>query len=340
MRRACAHYYLSYLDTIPSEQKWLQSNVSLDQQEREFANLRAVLDWCVAIGEAEIGLRIAAELRMFWISRGYQAEGRALLPRLLVLPTPANLASLRVNVLFTLEQLSLGHGDAALADRFRTDGLALARGIGDKAGEAYGLWLLACRCSGEGDRAGARAHLEEGLALARETNDRWTTSAMLIGLGDVARIQGDEGEARARYEESLAIHGDPHWSLRNLGYIALHVGDLPQALDRIKGALTFCREVGYTRGQAECLVPLAELAVARGKPLVAARLLGALDTAYRRLFGGWLHAGDNFEYERTMAVLQESLGEPAFTSAHAAGKAMTLDQAISAALSGEAHADW
>jgi hypothetical protein len=38
------------------------------------------------------------------------------------------------------------------------------------------------------------------------------------------------------------IRGDPYWSLRNLGYIALHAGDLPLALDRIRGALAFRRE--------------------------------------------------------------------------------------------------
>jgi hypothetical protein len=241
---------------------------------------------------------------------------------------------LRAKILWEVGVLAAWQGDRAAARRYLTEVLSLARDAGDDAMVAHVLFGFAQESLGDGDLAAAEAHLEEGLAVARQTTDRWIMSALLIALGDLARVRGDDARANARYEDSLAVHGDPHWSLRNLGYIALHAGDVPRALERIRGALAFCREVGYTRGQAECLISLAGVAVAHGLPLVAARLLGALDGTLRRVTGGSLVAGDRFEYERTKTRVREILGDAAFASASTEGDRLTLEQAIASGLEG------
>ncbi len=54
----------------PSQGAWIE------RLEMELPNLRAVLDWSLAAGDVETGLRLAGALYWFWFMRNHVAEGR------------------------------------------------------------------------------------------------------------------------------------------------------------------------------------------------------------------------------------------------------------------------
>jgi hypothetical protein len=91
------------------------------------------------------------------------------------------------------------------------------------------------------------------------------------------------------------------------------------------------RELWDRAGIAECLEGWAELAAVEEQPERAARLFGAA-AALRETLGAPLPPSDRVEYERRLATLRSTLGEPAFASAWNAGRALTWQQAADDAL--------
>ncbi len=80
-----------------------------------------------------------------------------------------------------------------------------------------------------------------------------------------------------------------------------------------------------------CLEKLVGIAVARGQPEGAARLLGATE-ALRQAITAPMGAADRADYEQSVALAQARLDEHTFAAAWAEGRAMTMEQAIAYAL--------
>ena len=129
--------------------------------------------------------------------------------------------------------------------------------------------------------------------------------------------------------------GDVARSLHNLGYVAHAQGHEGRAIARFTESLQLFQERGNKRGMAECLMGLAAVAVTQSQQpegcVRAARLLGAAE-AQCEAIGAALWPPDRLEHERTVAAVQGALGEAACVAAWAAGRAMTLEQAIAYAL--------
>jgi DNA-binding NarL/FixJ family response regulator len=70
-----------------------------------------------------------------------------------------------------------------------------------------------------------------------------------------------------------------------------------------------------------------------GQPERAARLYGAAE-ALREAIGIPLPPYHRPEYEREVAVTREALGEDRFAAAYAAGRALSIDEAVAEALAG------
>ena len=109
----------------------------------------------------------------------------------------------------------------------------------------------------------------------------------LDAAAQVARRQGDLDRALALGEQSLALRrrfGDRNGvavSLGNLGWTMLERGEGRRAAAYFSEALPLQLEAGNRRGLAGCLTGLAKLSASRGRPDVAARLLGAADNLDR-----------------------------------------------------------
>jgi len=80
-------------------------------------------------------------------------------------------------------------------------------------------------------------------------------------------------------------------------------------------------------------VGLASVAKTRGQFGPAVRLMGSAEVL-RESIGMVLDSAERMEYARTIDSTRAMLGEHAFAAAWAAGRAMTLEQAIANALDG------
>jgi predicted ATPase/class 3 adenylate cyclase len=175
--------------------------------------------------------------------------------------------------------------------------LAIARRVGDLRGCANALNALGTMDYREGNYPHARAHYSESLALHRELGDTINVAIILGNLGETAWRQGNYAEARAWYDESLVI----------------------------------CQEVGYTSVTIFVLEGCAALAVTQRQPLRAARLWGAA-MQLRETSGQPIHPADKPQYDAGVADARAQLDQATFAAAWAAGRALTLEQAIAYAL--------
>ncbi|MFL5805651.1 MAG: ATP-binding protein [Roseiflexaceae bacterium] len=119
----------------PERDPWLE-RLAVEQD-----NLRAALEWFSERGEAEHGARLAAALRIFWRERFHWTEGRAWLEA--ALAQSENMAgAARAKALAAVGHLVYEMGDFTTARAYVDEGLALVRGLGDKAAIAFALFLL------------------------------------------------------------------------------------------------------------------------------------------------------------------------------------------------------
>ena len=89
--------------------------------------------------------------------------------------------------------------------------------------------------------------------------------------------------------------------------------------------------MGHKRGITECLEALAKIACAQGQTKWTARVYGATE-ALREDIGIPLLPPDRPIYDRAIVALRAALDGEAFAIAWAAGRMMTLEQAIGYAL--------
>jgi hypothetical protein len=143
--------------------------------------------------------------------------------------------------------------------------------------------------------------LEKGLAIQQQIGERLHLAYVLDGLAEVALRQGDYLQATAHLIEILKL----------------------------------CQEFGLSHGIAQTFEQLARIAAGQAHLGRAARLWGAAQTQ-RQIICADIPLGERLDYEYTVTLARAQLGEDAFASAWAAGRGLTLEQAIAEALEADA----
>jgi tetratricopeptide (TPR) repeat protein len=221
---------------------------------------------------------------------------------------------------------------------YHEESLALLRALGDTRGVASTLHSLGTALR-QSAYERAVACYAESLALLRDLGSKPHIAHALNAQGELARLQGDDAFAVVRYEESLALFrslGNKWGSamlLHNLGYVTLHQGAHKRAATCFAESLMLWLEIGSRHGIAECLAGRAGVTIAQGRPAQAVRLLGAAEVLLGAM-GACLDLADHQAYVHNLATGHAQLSEAAFATANAAGRAMTLEQAIACALEG------
>jgi DNA-binding SARP family transcriptional activator/tetratricopeptide (TPR) repeat protein len=149
--------------------------------------------------------------------------------------------------------------------------LAVARRIGDRAGEGQAHNDLGLAQFRQGRYAEALAHHQRSLAIRRELGDRRAEAASLGNLGNLHESQGRYDAALACHQRSLALcreAGDGYGegaALSNLGIVHERQGRYDQALACHQRSLAIRREAGYRRGEARSLGSLGEVHEREGR---------------------------------------------------------------------------
>ncbi len=308
--------------------------VLLDQLAAEHGNMRAALAWLAANGTAEELIRLAAALAWFWLHRSHRTEGRAWLERAVARGHEAGIRTVELaRALDGAAVLALTQGDDGRAAELSAEYLALSRELGDGWGTAAALNMLGVVSRARGDYADAARYLEEALALFRQRGDAGWTALALLNLGTVAYWQGDLDRAGGLLEEALALYrreDDAYGTavaLSDLALVAGEGGDRPRAAALLEESLERWRGVGTKEGLVDWLARVATLATASRQPELTARLFGAAE-ATREAIGYAFEGPERARQARTADAARAALGGPAFAAAVAAGRALSLIEAL------------
>jgi predicted ATPase/DNA-binding CsgD family transcriptional regulator len=183
----------------------------------------------------------------------------------------------------------------------------------------------------------ARTLLDESLAMAREAGDAFRSAHALNAFGDLARCEQDYAEAQSNYEQSAALlHElgalrDRAYVLQNLGSTCLYLGDLERALGCFRESMAAHQVQQNAPGMLECLPGFATTTVMAGLPGPGVRLLAA-SAALSRQPSSPAWKATRLELERYYELARASLTESEFVAEQAAGRAMSLEQAVDFAL--------
>ncbi len=231
--------------------------------------------------------------------------------------------------------LAMLEGDYVQATELATKGLTLVQETGDRQMKFYLLALRNGSAQRQRDYAGAMAFLHEAQALARELKNRLSEGGILIELGEVARHQRAYEQALVFYHQSLALYREVGSIegivvvLINLGLVTLGQGDRPRATSLFRESLVLSQESKVKRLNWWNIGGLARVALAEGQTRRAVQLFatdGLLAELKRE------DPVDFDDFERDVALARTQLGEEAFAAAWAAGRAMSLEEAVAYAL--------
>jgi predicted ATPase/DNA-binding SARP family transcriptional activator len=313
----------------PNRASWLE------RLETDYANLRSALAWSDR-SDPELALRIAVGLLEFWLSRCHFEEGLAWLERAISVSLEAE-SSLRARALHSAAFLALGCGDVERCSALGEESLALYRSLGDPEGIGRTAHLLGQAAIELGERDRALAYADESLRLARELGHVRGLIVSLRELGVLTAADGDHRRANELLDESEQLareHGDDSALaaiLLDRSRLALAAPDTESAATLASGAVELYRRYGTTAGVAEGIHILALAAEADGRPDRAARLLGAAE-ALRETVGTPPSAVNAGGLEDVVRRASSVLGDAAFASAHAEGRALSVDEAVALAV--------
>lgn len=237
-----------------------------------------------------------------------------------------------------LAHLGINYGTQGEAEKSWAaceESLAIARAHGDRLHIMLGVHGLGVGYVERRDFARARALFEEALDVCRDLGSTALTSLVLNSMGDMARAQGDMATARNRFEQSLAValefdsKSQQAIVRHNLGHTLHQLGSVPEARESFRQALTLFREMGDTRGVAECVAGLACL-LASVHPERAARWF-ATARATAVAIGTELSPSNTPQYDAALATIRVALSESALESILAA-EPIPLNAAVTVAL--------
>ncbi|HMA00537.1 MAG TPA: tetratricopeptide repeat protein, partial [Steroidobacteraceae bacterium] len=313
MHRRHADHFLGLAERAAAELSGERQLLSLDQLNREHANLRAALSWFRETGDPERkGLRMARALWRFWWLRSYSTEGRAQLAALLKLAGDAAPAPLRTQSLHGLGMLALRQGDTVEARDCLRSAFTVAEQADDRLDMAVALTGLGRLALDEGQVEEAHAYLERSLTLEREVLQGAGLGLTLTYLGWAAMFSGDHAKAHELLDEGLARfrevgdrdgEGRVLWSL---GHLALECHELDRSRSFFLQAFRIDAELNYNHGLAIVLEGLADLAAAERSYERACRLAGSA-AALRQAAGMVAPVEFKRRHERSIGAARAAL---------------------------------
>ena len=339
LRRRHASYFAGVAEEGEPELNGPSQDVWTKRLDAERDNFRAALAFALDSDDGLTALRLAGALRRLWQLHADLSEGRAALEAALAAAPDAPLIS-RAKALNGLGVLAAEDGDIEGAERAFEESLDVARRLDDDERRMAVLTNLGNIAFFRQDYDRARDLYDEGARLAAKLGSTFNAATATHDLGLIELALGNVGAAIERCEEALElarIGGTPQLvaaCLRSLAAAIVIRGALERAQALVEESLSIVRRLNEPRAVAECLETAAGIAAAGGQGARAAALFGAAEAVLESI-------GTSRTPERQpwIDVYQEAARlklEPGrFEEEQARGRALTLDEAIELATSGE-----
>jgi non-specific serine/threonine protein kinase len=307
----------------------------VERLEAEHDNLRAVLAWAIGRGDATTAQDLVADLSWFWIPRGYLSEGRTWSERALVLDDAPPTAA-RATVVVGMSTIAWLQGDHRLACDLAAEGLRLSRQAGNTVSQGIALLTLGWAAEDEGRFDDAEALLREALSHFQAHGIATWAGFALHHLGHVDYERGDIDRAAIRFEDAHHIFratGNTYGIgvvLTDLAKAARRRGDLARAAALYAESLVLRYEQGDKYSIAGGLRGLALVAAATRQFTRAARLWGAAEALSEAI--GAAPPRHRERAEDAIVATRNGLGEEVFAASWAAGRSLSLAEAVAEAL--------
>jgi len=278
-------------------------NEGLTVQDREAAHLRAELAFATASGDGEAAVRLAVAQRWLWIVRGRFVEARATFDAVLAADVDP---VLHAEALYGAATFANHQGETVVAREQWTEALAIYRSRGDDDNASRCVAELGSAAVSEGDFETAQELYEEAARLFREIANPTRESVALSNLSAIAEMRGDLEESVRYGEQAIAVQrelNDPlnlAVSVANLSPTLLQLGEVERGRLLLVEAVEIAREFGHTLLLSNTLAIAAELAAIDGDEALAARLVGATESAFAAL-GGDVPEGGRRAFARIVA---------------------------------------
>jgi predicted ATPase len=305
----------------------------------EEENLLAALAWRPhAADGARRGLRLAGCVSRLWSIVGRYATGRRALEEALAHDTAAAPTPERSMVLTRAAGFAVHMGDYDAAHAYLEQSLALCRAIGNRKGVASAISGLGVVAMMRSRFEEAFTFTEEGMTIYRELGELRGVAMALHNLGTIEYALERNDHGRPRFESALSILrergdiGTEALCLSALAAALVRMGEMDASRERLLECLAVLARLDAPREGTFALEAMVLWLVTTGRASEAARIAGAAEAA--RLALGAPHAPhERQEFEKLLARLEEGTRAAEAEGARAAGRTLTLNQALAEMLS-------
>lgn len=332
---ASARHYVYFVHLAETAEPQLRGPEQMTWSERleeEHANLRAALDWALAQDDANLALRLAGALHLFWARHSHVSEAQDWYKIVLAKSHAHNNALYLAKAYSGAGSVAGLQGDFAQVSSLHSQALDYFQQVGDQFGVAFSLHNLAWQKIMEAEFDRAQVMAERALAAARVGNSQWVASRALNILAWIFESQGDNDAAMQCYQEALALaqaNEDPGTLilvLHNLGCIESRRGNYPRAAALLAESLQLAQAMRTNTTIVATLAEQGLLFIRQGDYAAAvevcrrsARL--ALEFSFKEYLARaleWLGAGFGYQNRPdraaqlwgVAAALRERIGAP------------------------------
>ncbi len=248
LRQRHMDYYLELAKEFNLSERESIALDRLDRLESEYSNLRAALEWAISQENISYAIQLIESLGEFWEIRGYVAEAREWLERILAMNDKIEL-KFQARAYHMAGFFAHQQGDFASARPLLETALSKNRELGNEIAIAITLCLLGNSIMRQGEYSLAQSLLEEATAIIKKTGNQKLLARSLLYLGIVLFGQGDYVEANEILVECLQkgrTAGSKYYltaPLNNLGFVAIAREDYTAARRYLEEAIAIERTV-------------------------------------------------------------------------------------------------
>jgi predicted ATPase/DNA-binding CsgD family transcriptional regulator len=299
-------------------------------------NLWAALDFCSSDpAEVAAAAEAAQHLMAYWASRGPFGDVRRVLTSLAELAPENSLP--RARLLWVAAVMATNQNDTDACRALSGESLRIGTEVKDVEVAAWSLLVAAIPRWLDGDLVGATEQIDSALSLARlmhldhvELNALDALCSLMVARGELDRAVdvGEQGLALSQDRGELWMRG---YLLTFLAQATWRQGHRSHAEALAREAATCKHVIDDRNGLAMVLETLAWMAAESGRPARAATLLGCAEHV-RGQSAVTLMDVYRPQHDRSVTVIVHAIGEKAFDSAFAQGRAMTIDEGVAFAI--------